>query len=48
MKRDLALHLDAYLQANAQRLDTFGVLLSISIVLLFADILAIIFEIWRS
>ena len=48
MKRDLALHLEAYLTANSHRIDRFGILLSVSIVLLFADIAAIIFEIWRS
>ena len=47
MRRDLALHLDSYLLANSQRMDRFGVLLSISIMLLFVDIAAIIFEIWR-
>jgi hypothetical protein len=48
MKRDLALHLEAYFQANSPRIDRFGAMLSGAIVLLFFDLGAVLLEIWRS
>lgn len=48
MKRDLALHLESYFHANAERIDRFGVLLSVAIVLLFVNVIAVALEVWRS
>lgn len=48
MKRDLALHLEAYFRVNALSLDRFAIMLSAAIVLLFLNIGAVVLAIWRN
>lgn len=48
MKRDLALHLEAYFRSNARRLDRFGNMLGVAILLLFIEVAAVMLELWRT
>ncbi len=48
VKRDLALYLERYSQHNAAIIDRLAWLLSASIVLLLVEVLALLFELWRT